>query len=174
MTDARPHAFQRPIYVISALVCAVVAFLMVGPRPEGVAGSLDVSALPTVNASLNGLTTALLLAGFAAIKAGRMPVHRALMLGAFGTSTLFLLSYVTYHWFSVGPVRYQGGFRGLYLFILFTHIVLAVGILPLALTTLARALAGAFDSHRKIAPITLGIWLYVSVTGVAIYWMAHR
>jgi len=165
--------WRRPIAAVSGVLFAAIALLILGPRPDGVAGAVDVSFLPTVNASLNGLTTGLLLCGFAAIKARRIRIHRGFMLGAFGTSTLFLLSYVTYHWFSLGPARYQGDFRAVYLIILLTHIVLAAGILPLALTTLARALLGAFESHRRIAPVTLGIWLYVSVTGVLIYWMAH-
>ena len=95
------------------------------------------------------------------------------MLTAFALSAAFLMSYVTYHTFSVGPARYEGAYRGLYLFILLTHIPLAAIILPLALTTLARGWFGAIDQHRRIAPYTLGLWLYVSVTGVAIYWMAH-
>lgn len=167
-------AWQRPIAVVSAVVCAVVAFLVLGPRPDGVAGSVDVSGLPAINATLNTATAVLLLAGHAAIKTRRVLLHRRLMLSAFATSTTFLLTYIAYHWFSAGPTRYDGPYRGVYLFVLLTHIVLAAGILPLALHTLVRALVGAYDRHRRIAPITLAIWLYVSVTGVLIYWMAHR
>lgn len=138
--DGADH-YQRVVWGLSAFVCAVVAFLMLGPRPEGVAGAVDVSALPWLNAGLNSVTTVLLLAGFAAIRAGRVALHKALMLTAFGVSALFLVSYIVYHWFSTGPVIYEGDWRGLYLVILITHVVLAAGILPLALTTLSRALS---------------------------------
>jgi putative membrane protein len=166
-------SWQRPIALVSAVVCAAVAFLILGPRPEGVAGAFDVSRLPWVNAGLNAITTGLLLCGYAAIRTRRMVLHKRLMLSAFATSTAFLASYIVYHWFSAGPARYDGPFRGVYLFVLLTHIVLAAGILPLALNTLVRALVGAYDRHRRIAPTTLAIWLYVSVTGVLITWMAH-
>ncbi len=161
------------IYALSAVVCAVVAFLILGPRPEGVAGSVDVSALPWVNAGLNSATTLCLVAGFVAIKTGRTVLHKRLMSTALGLSTVFLGVYITYHWFSAGPVHYEGSFRGLYLFVLATHIVLAAAILPLALTTWFRGWTGEVVSHRRIAPATLGIWLYVTVTGVLIVWMVH-
>lgn len=165
--------YQRPVYIVSAVLCAAVAFLILGPRPEGLAGSVDVSGLPAVNATLNGLAALLLAAGFVAIKQKRITLHKRLMLSAFATSGLFLCSYVVYHWFSAGPRHYEGGFRGLYLIILFSHIVLAAVILPLALTTLARALTGSIEAHRRIAPRTLAIWQYVSVTGVVIFWMLY-
>lgn len=168
-----PDRWRRPILAVSALLCAAVAFLMVGPRPDGVVGWVDVSGLPAVNASLNAVTSLLLVAGFAAVRAGRRRVHRALMLTAFTSSAGFLCSYVVYHWFSAGPTRYVGDWRGPYLFVLFTHIVLAAAILPLALTTLARALSGDFARHRRLARPTLAVWLYVSVTGVLIFWMTH-
>jgi putative membrane protein len=164
---------QRGIYALSAVLCLVVAFLVLGPVPGGMAGQVDVSALPFVNATLNSITATLLLAGFAAVKTRRIELHKRLMSASFATSTVFLLSYVTYHWFSEGPARYEGAFRGLYLFVLFSHIVLAAIILPLALTTLARGWLGAISSHKRIAPATLAIWLYVSVTGVLIVAMAH-
>jgi putative membrane protein len=164
---------QRGIYALSAVLCLVVAGLVLGPVPPSMRGAVDVSALPFVNASLNSVTALLLLLGFAAVRTGHIDWHRRLMTSAFGTSTLFLLSYVTYHWFSEGPAVYEGAFRGLYLFVLFTHIVLAAAILPLALTAGLRGWLGAIDAHRRIAPATLAVWLYVSVTGVAIVWMAH-
>lgn len=166
-------AWQKPIYVVSLVVCVVVGLLLLGPHPPGVAGSVDVSHLPAVDASLNALTTVLLLAGYVAIRNQRIRVHKTLMLSAFGTSTLFLLSYVTYHWFSAGPKHYHGPLRGLYLVMLISHIVLAAAILPLALTTLARGLSGAIVRHRRIAPKTLVLWLYVSITGVLIFWALY-
>jgi len=172
-TTPSPTTRQRLIYAVSAVVCAVVAFLLLGPRPDGVAGSVDVSMLPWVNAGINSVTTVVLLAGFAAIRARRVELHRALMTTALGLSAVFLVVYVTYHWFSAGPVRYEGQFRTLYLFILATHILLAIVVLPLALTTWARGWFDAIADHKRIAPATLGVWLYVTVTGVMIVTMAH-
>jgi putative membrane protein len=171
LTD--PGATPRWIVVLSTVICLVVAFLILGPRPDGVAGAIDVGMLPWVNASLNAITTVLLLAGYVAVRARRIPLHRALMSTALGCSALFLCSYVVYHWFSAGPTRYEGSLRGLYLVILLTHVVLASIILPAALTTWYRGFTGRIVQHRRIAPITLGIWLYVSITGVVITWMAH-
>lgn len=170
---AAADRWRWPIWILSGAVCLVVAFLILGPRPEGLVGTLDVSGLPAVNATLNSVTAILLIAGFVAIRAGRWRVHRGVMLSAFATSTAFLLTYVVYHWFKPGPVRYVGDWRALYLVILISHILLAVVILPLALTALARGLLGAFEAHKRIARPTLAVWLYVSVTGILIYWMAH-
>ena len=164
---------QQVIYVVSAVLCGVVGFLILGPRPDWAVGRIDVSGLPAVNATLNGITGLLLLAGFGAIKAQRIELHKRLMLSAFGSSTAFLSTYVVYHWFSAGPKLYEGGYRGLYLFILLTHIVLAAGILPFALNTLWRGWTGRIVEHKRIAPGTLATWLYVSATGVAIYWMLY-
>ncbi len=174
----------RIIYIVSALLCGAVAFLILGPRPEGMSGSLDVSALPTVNASFNALTTMLLLTGFgfvraaknapdAATKARRIAQHKTVMLTSFATSGAFLVSYVIYHWFKDGPKRYIGDFKAFYYVILFSHIVLAAVIVPLALITLYRGWSDQVGKHRKIAKITLPIWLYVSVTGVAVYAMLY-
>jgi uncharacterized membrane protein YozB (DUF420 family) len=130
---------------------------------------------PAVNACLNALSALLLLLGFLAIKGKRIATHRALMLAACTSSTLFLACYVYYH-LHAGVVRFKGtGFlRSLYLPILFSHTVLAVVILPLVLVTLTRALRGRFEAHRKIARLTLPLWAYVSVTGVVVYWMLFR
>ena len=163
----------RAISAVSVALVLVVAFLLMGPRPAGVAGAVDVSMLPWVNAAINSVTTGVLVAAFVAIRAKRVRVHRALMLTAFGLSSLFLVVYVTYHWFSVGPTHYEGRFRALYLAILVTHVLLAVVILPLALTTLGRGLRNEISRHRPLARITLPIWLYVTITGVVIVWMAH-
>ncbi len=170
-------SFWLPIiYIVSALLCAAVLFLIYGPRPAG-PGALDVSALPTLNASLNALTGSLLVLGWWLIKNKRVAQHKAVMLTAFGSSSAFLVSYVIYHWFKEGPARYTGAYKPLYLVILLTHIVLAAVILPLALTTLYRGWSigvhGQASKHRKIARITLPLWLYVSVTGVAIYAMLY-
>jgi putative membrane protein len=134
-----------------------------------------VSALPAVNASLNGLATVLLVAAFAAIKRGNRILHRKLMLSACGVSVLFLISYLVYHNNS-GMTRFAGiGWsRTVYFFILFTHIPLAGIIVPLAATTLFLGLTERFDKHRKIARWTFPIWLYVSVTGVLVYLFLYQ
>lgn len=171
--DPRDGFWMRIILIVSLLLAAAVAFLILGPRPEGMRGAIDVSALPTVNASLNGAAALLLLVGGFLAKGGRYEAHRKVMLGAFAVSAGFLVSYVIYHWFKVAPKPYEGDFRGVYLAILLSHIVLAAAILPLALTTLYRGWRDQRQKHRKIARITWPLWLYVSVTGVVIYWMLY-
>ena len=96
----------RIIYIVSTAISLAVAFLILGPRPEGLAGSLDVSGLPLVNASLNCITTLLLIFGLVLIKQQNIDAHKKIMLTAFGTSALFLISYVIYHWFKAGPKLY--------------------------------------------------------------------
>jgi uncharacterized membrane protein YozB (DUF420 family) len=130
---------------------------------------------PVINASLNGASAVLLLSGHSMIKRGRMAAHRALMLTAIVTSSLFLASYLYYHW-HVGSVPFQGqGWsRPVYFTILISHTILAAAIVPLVIVTLIRALRERFDRHRAIARWTYPLWLYVSVTGVVIYFMLYR
>jgi uncharacterized membrane protein YozB (DUF420 family) len=130
---------------------------------------------PVINATLNGTSAALLLAGRWQIKRGRMAAHRAFMLTAVCTSTLFLASYLYYHW-HVGSVHFQGqGWsRPVYFSILISHTILAATIVPLVIITLSRALRERFDRHRAIARWTYPLWLYVSVTGVVIYFMLYH
>ena len=163
----------RIIYIVSLIISATVAFLILGPRPVGIEGALDVSKLPLVNASLNGMTTILLVIGYILIRKKKRQQHKNIMLTAFGTSAAFLVSYVIYHWFKSGPKQYTGAFTEIYSFILITHIILAAIIIPLALITLYRGWSDQLKKHRKIAKITLPLWLYVSVTGVVIYWMLY-
>ncbi|HIA85399.1 MAG TPA: DUF420 domain-containing protein [Candidatus Marinimicrobia bacterium] len=163
----------RIIYIFSLIISATVAFLILGPRPAGIEGALDVSKLPLLNASLNGMTTILLVIGYILIRNKKRQQHKNVMLTAFGTSAAFLVSYVIYHWFKSGPKQYTGEFPEIYFFILITHIILAAIIIPLALITLYRGWMDQLKKHRKIAKITLPIWLYVSVTGVVIYWMLY-
>jgi len=136
---------------------------------------IDYTTLPAVNAALNATSTVLLFVGWLFIRQRDMRRHRACMLSAFATSSLFLVSYLVYH-AKVGSVPFpgQGVVRVVYFTILITHILLAATILPLALVTLSRGLAGRFDRHRAIARWTFPIWLYVSVTGVVIYVMLYR
>jgi len=131
--------------------------------------------LPTLNAVLNATSAVLLLAGWWLIRRGRRVAHRRAMLAALATSTLFLVSYLAYH-FEVGSVRFtgQGLVRTVYFVILVSHTLLAVAIVPLVLVTLGRALRGRFEAHRALARITLPLWLWVSLSGVVVYWMLYR
>lgn len=130
---------------------------------------------PALNAALNGTAAVLLLAGYTFIRRRQVTAHRICMVAAFLTSTAFLISYLMYH-ARVGSVPFQGQgwIRPVYFFILFTHIVLAAAIVPLALVTLSRALREQFDRHKRIARWTLPLWLYVSVTGVVIYFLLYH
>ena len=163
----------RIIYIISIVITLAVAFLILGPRPDGMEGMLDVSALPHVNALLNSTCTVLLLTALWFIKRKEIENHKTTMLTAFGTSSLFLVTYVIYHWFKAGPKEYLGDYSLIYYFILISHIILAVFIIPLALITLYRGWNMQVEKHKKIARITYPIWLYVSVTGVVIYLMLY-
>ena len=163
----------RIIYIVSIVITLAVAFLILGPRPDGMEGMLDVSALPHINALLNSTCTVLLLTALWFIKRKEIESHKITMLAAFGTSSLFLVTYVIYHWFKAGPKEYLGDYSLIYYFILISHIILAVFIIPLALITLYRGWNMQVVKHKKIARITYPIWLYVSVTGVLIYLMLY-
>lgn len=132
-------------------------------------------ALPTVNAALNATSGVLLVLGFRAIRAGDKARHRAFMLAAVGSSTLFLASYVT-RMALTGTHRFpgEGALRAVYLVVLGTHTVLAALVLPLVLRTLFLAFRERFPDHRRIARVTLPVWLYVSVTGVVVYAMLYH
>jgi uncharacterized membrane protein YozB (DUF420 family) len=131
--------------------------------------------LPAVNATLNSISTVLLVTGFVFIRRGNVPAHKACMLSAFGCSVLFLTTYLA-HKFLVGPTRFEGEgvIRTVYLSILLTHTILAATVPFLAVATLYRAFKGQFEKHRRIARITFPIWIYVSITGVVVYWMLYR
>ena len=130
---------------------------------------------PTLNAILNGIAACFLVAGYLFIRSDRREAHRFAMLGALVCSAAFLVSYLIYH-YRVGSVRFEGvgTIRTVYFTVLITHTVLAAAVPFLAAVTLFRALRERFDAHRKIARWTLPIWLYVSVTGVVVYWMLYR
>jgi uncharacterized membrane protein YozB (DUF420 family) len=131
--------------------------------------------LPHLNAVLNTTSALLLMAGFRFIRLGRIQSHRNCQIMAVITSTLFLISYLTYHYYH-GATRFagQGLARPLYFTILISHTILAVVIVPLIVVTLYRAARGDFDRHRRIARWTLPLWLYVSVTGVVVYLMLYH
>jgi putative membrane protein len=133
------------------------------------------SDLASVNAALNSVSAVFLILGFIFIRKKQISRHKACMLVAFSASTLFLISYILYH-YHVGSVPFQGRgwIRPVYYSLLLSHIVLAAAIVPMALVTLARALKGSFNQHRRLARWTLPLWLYVSVTGVTVYWMLYH
>lgn len=136
---------------------------------------MSVSDLPTLNAILNSTSASFLIIGYYFIRQRRIFAHRACMVSAFITSTLFLTSYLIYHFHHpTTPFAGQGWIRPVYFFILFTHIVLAVVILPLIFMTFARALRDRRSAHVRIARWTLPLWLYVSVTGVIVYLLLYQ
>ena len=158
----------------SAVVLAVVAYLLLGNTPQ--AGlSPAVAALPLLNACLNATAAALLSVGYLFIRRKQVTGHRACMVSALVVSSLFMASYLTYHTLAGSrPFTARGWIRAVYFPILISHISLAAAIIPLVLTTVYRALRGDFARHRRIARWTLPLWLYVSVTGVVVYWMLYR
>jgi putative membrane protein len=159
---------------VSLAVVSVVGYLLLGHRPEPGAGALVVT-LPLLNACLNATSAALLSAGWLFIRRKRVVAHKTCMVSALAVSTLFLISYVTYHSLAGSrPFTGTGWIRIVYYPLLVSHIILAAAIVPLALTTIYRALQGNFARHVRVARWTLPIWLYVSVTGVLVYWMLYR
>ena len=138
---------------------------------------MTVSDLPALNASLNAISAVLLTAGFLFIRRGRKVAHRNCMIGAFSVSTVFLVTYVL-HKILVKGVHTKFGGEGiikiLYYAMLFSHILLAMVIVPLALMTMTRALRERFDAHKRLARWTWPIWMYVSVTGVMIYFLLYQ
>jgi len=136
---------------------------------------MDVRDLPALNAMLNTTAAVLLIAGYRLIRLGRRDAHRAAMTAALVVSALFLTSYLIYH-AQVGSVKFQktGWIRPVYFTILISHTILAACVAPMALVTVWRAWRGRFEKHRRLARITLPLWLYVSVTGVVVYVMLYR
>ena len=136
---------------------------------------MTVHDLPAVNASLNAISGVLLIIGYAMMRVRRIDQHRRVMIAAFVTSSLFLISYLVYH-AQVGSVPFprHGFVRPLYFTILITHVTLAATVPPLAIITLSRGLKGRFPQHRRIARWTFPIWLYVSVTGVLVYVLLYQ
>lgn len=176
-TTAPSSTLQRstrgPIAGILAISGAATAFLfwLIYIHPAA-ASSAQYAFLPAVNAVFNGLAAIALLIGFTFIRARRIAAHRAAMTTAFVFSTLFLVGYILHHALH-GDVRYplHAAYRTFYLWLLASHIVLAVVALPLVLVTFFFSLSGRFPQHRKVARWTFPLWLYVSITGVVTYAM---
>ncbi|WP_348797656.1 DUF420 domain-containing protein [Flavobacterium adhaerens] len=164
--------YNKWIVLLSIAIPAVVAILFKVKLKDFGFDVEPLSFLPPIYATINGITAFLLVAAVVAIKNGNRERHELLMKIAIGCSIAFLVMYVAYH-MTADSTKYGGeGFmRALYFFILVTHIVLSIVIIPLVLITYVRALAEKFDKHKKIAKITFPIWLYVAVTGVIVYIM---
>jgi putative membrane protein len=167
-----PDRGDRLFYVANAVVSAaalsLIAFILT--RDQRSLTGPDLGFLPTVNAVLNTLSAACLVLGYAAIRRGSMRVHRALMIGAFVLSTLFFVGYLVYH--SVhGDTRFtgQGPIRAFYFVVLFTHILLSMAVVPMALSALYLAARRQFARHARLTRVLLPIWIYVSCTGVLVY-----
>jgi putative membrane protein len=184
-TTPAPKKYTSFIIAISIILPIAVAALFFIPKLD-IGESLDF--LPAFHATLNGICTFVLIAAVMAIKKKNITLHKRLMTTAILLSILFLVSYVLYHlthdpaYFGdvnltdkLGPTDEEkvaiGGIRYVYYFVLLSHILLSVAIVPLVLVTYVRALSERFDKHRKIAKITLPLWLYVTVTGVVVYFM---
>jgi putative membrane protein len=167
--DRRFFAFNA---VVSVAALALLGWLLLIRRGGGAAAAGDLRFLPAVNASLNATAAGLLLAGWLAIRRGSMRVHRLFMVGALVASSLFLICYLTYH-AAHGDTRYAGtgAMRAVYLAVLASHVVLSTTVVPLALTALWFALRREFPRHRRVTRVLWPIWMYVSVTGVAIFFM---
>ena len=161
--------------ILSAAAVSFLAYILLlrqGAIGTGGAAAPDLSFLPAVNATLNGISASLLSAGYIAIRRRSPRVHKFCMVSAFAASTLFLVCYVTYHYVH-GDTRFggTGAIRSLYFTVLISHVLLSISVVPLALTSFYFAAKRAFVRHKKVTRYALPIWLYVSVTGVAIFFM---
>lgn len=168
LTSGKDRKFMTLIAVLSVLIPVVVAALFFMPKSGD--SSVDVSFLPGFHATLNSLTAISLVVGYINIKKRNIKVHRAAMLTAFGLSAIFLVSYVTYHFLGERTIYGgEGALKYFYYFILLTHIVLAVVIVPLVLLSVYFGISNQLSRHRRISRWTFPIWLYVAVTGVLVY-----
>ena len=160
---------RKWVIAVSIAVPLVVAVLLGIREPIG---NLDTTFLPPIYAAMNGLTAICLVAAVMAIKKGKRKLHENLIKLCMAFSLLFLLMYVVYH-VTTGHTVYggEGISKGIYFFILITHIALSIGILPIVLFTYVKAWSGNFESHKKWAKIAFPLWLYVAVTGVIVYLM---
>lgn len=166
MTEKTKH--KKLIIVISIVLPIAVAVLFIIRIPN----VAPLTFLPPIYASINGLTAFLLIVAVVAIKNGKRVLHQQLMKTNLVLSALFLLMYIAYH-ITSDPTPFGGTatIKYIYFFILISHILLSVAIIPLVLITTVRALSEQFDQHKKIAKITFPLWLYVAISGVVVYWM---
>lgn len=172
MENSVEKKFNKPIIVVSILIPIVVALLFsVKLKDFGIIVE-PLSFLPPIYATINGITAILLIAAVMAIKNGNKKRHEKLMTAAIACSIIFLVMYVAYH-MTAESTKFggEGLIKGVYFFILISHILLSIIIIPLVLFTYVRALSEQFDRHKKLAKITFPIWLYVAITGVIVYLM---
>jgi putative membrane protein len=164
--------FNKFIIIVSILIPVVVAILFSVKLKDFGFHVEPLSFLPPIYATINGITAIVLIAGVLAIKNGKRKLHEKLMTTAIALSVAFLVMYVAYHMTS-DSTKFggEGIIRPIYFFILISHILLSIAVIPLVLISYVRALANKFDKHKKIAKITFPIWLYVAVTGVVVYLM---
>jgi putative membrane protein len=164
--------FSRFIVIVSILIPVVVAILFSVKLKDYGFNVEPLSFLPPIYATINGITAIVLIAGVLAIKNGKRKLHERLMTTAIALSVVFLVMYVAYHMTSDSTkFSGEGLIKSIYFFILISHILLSIVVIPLVLITYVRALANKFDKHKRIARITFPIWLYVAVTGVVVYLM---
>ncbi|MFC5603426.1 DUF420 domain-containing protein [Sporosarcina koreensis] len=171
-TEGKPFKKRnyRPAIIILSIVLIGVIGLLSGRQGVEDFDAFDVTILPLLNAIFNSFTFLFLVAALIAIKKRNVDVHRKFIYAAFCTTALFLISYVAYHYLAPStPYGGNGILAGIYYFVLITHILLAAAIVPLALTSVARAWNREHERHRKIVRWTMPIWLYVSFTGVLVY-----
>ena len=164
--------FKTPIIIVSVVIpLAVVLLFSIRLKDFGI-NVEPLSFLPPIYATINGITALSLILGVLAIKNGNRALHNKLMTSAIACSLVFLLMYVAYH-MTAESTKFggEGVIKGIYYFLLITHIILSVTIIPLVLFTYVRALSGDFVRHKKLAKITFPLWLYVAVTGVIVYLM---
>lgn len=164
--------FSKFIVLVSVLIPVVVALLFSVKLKDLGYNVQPLSFLPPIYATINGITAVVLVAGVLAIKNGKRKLHERLMTTAIALSVAFLVMYVAYH-MTTDSTKFggEGSIKMVYFFILISHIILSIAVIPLVLITYVRALAERFDRHKKIAKITFPIWLYVAVTGVIVYLM---
>ena len=162
--------FSKFILIVSILIPVVVATLFSVKLKDFGYNVEPLSFLPPIYATINGITASVLVLGVLAIKNGKRKLHERLMTTAIALSVVFLVMYVAYH-MTTDSTKFggEGMIRNVYFFILITHIILSIAVIPLVMITYVRALAEKFDRHKKIAKITFPIWLYVAVTGVVVY-----
>ena len=164
--------YNKWIIAISIIIPLVVALLF-SVKLKDFGYHVDpLSFLPPIYATINGITAIVLVSAVMAIKNGKRVLHERLMTLAIALSVVFLIMYVAYH-MTAESTKFggEGAIKSLYFFLLITHILLSIVIIPLVLVTYVRALSQRFDKHKKIAKITFPIWLYVAVTGVVVYLM---
>lgn len=164
--------FSKFIVIVSIFIPVVVAILFSVKLKDFGYNVEPLSFLPPIYATINGITAVVLVAGVLAIKKGNRILHKRLMTTAIALSVAFLVMYVAYH-MTTDSTKFggEGSIKMVYFFILISHIILSIAVIPLVLITYVRALAERFDRHKKIAKITFPIWLYVAVTGVIVYLM---